>query len=349
MKTIVTGKDIKEAIKLLKGEQVVINAKDNKTELIMNEITKDNEKVTLIKELNGKVENEGTTVIDNNIMKLIKNNDDVTIENEQLSFGKRKVKFVNSECDFKELNSEGEKVLELTKEEYSHIISGMYAISKEEYRPVLKKVSFENKNGKLRVVCLDGYRVTIRKLNKDFNCNLLVDTYILKVLDKIKFNKVEMLFNEERKEIIFKTDNGYKLITRQFEGTRVLVDQLLPSLEEEKELKYKTELNIKELLEIVESYTKDVKVTKMTFNDNKLTLESKEFNYKLIDTCEIDYSLAEEFVVGYNPLYLKDMLKCFSKNKESETIEYSTDSNVSLGVFRLDENVVDYILPIRLA
>ena len=123
MKTIVTGKDIKEAIKLLKSEKVIVNAKDNKTEMIMNEITKDNEKVTLIKELTGRVENEGTTVIDNNIMKLIKNNDDVTIENEQLSFGKRKVKFVNSECDFKELNSEGEKVLELTKEEYSHIIS----------------------------------------------------------------------------------------------------------------------------------------------------------------------------------------------------------------------------------
>ena len=348
MKTIVTGKDIKEAIKLLKSEKVIVNAKDNKTEMIMNEITKDNENITLIKELNGKVENEGTTVIDNNIMKLIKNNDDVTIENEQLSFGKRKVKFNNSECDFKELNSEGEKLLELTKEEYAHIISGMYAISKEEYRPVLKKVSFENENGKLRVVCLDGYRVTIRKLNKDFNCELLIDTYVLKVLDKIKFNTVEMLFNEEQKEIIFKTNNGYKLITRQFEGTRILVDQLLPSLEEEKELKYKTELNIKELLEIIESYSKDVKAFKMTFNDNKLTLESKESNYKLIDTCDIDYSLAEEFVVGYNPSYLKDMLKCFSKNKENEAIEYSTDSNVSLGIFRLDENIVDYILPIRL-
>ena len=205
--------------------------------------------------------------------------------------------------------------------------------------PIVKspKLVFENENGKLRVVCLDGYRVTIRKLNKDFNCELLIDTYVLKVLDKIKSNTVEMLFNEEQKEIMFKTDNGYKLITRQFEGTRILIDQLLPSLEEEKELKYKTKLNIKDLLEVVESYTKDVKVTKMTFNDNKLTLESKESNYKLIDTCDINYSLAEEFVVGYNPSYLKDMLKCFSKNKENEIIEYSTDSNVSLGVFRLNE------------
>ena len=349
MKTIVNAKEIKEAIKLLKSEKVIINAKNNKTKLIMNEITKDNEEVTLIKELTGKVESEGTTIIDNNIMKLIKNNE-VIIENNQISFGKRKVKFVNNEnneCDFKELNNEGEKILELTKEEYAHIISGMYAVSKEEYRPVLNKVSFENNNGKLRVVCLDGYRVSIRKLNKDFNYKLLVNTYVLKVLNKIKFNTVEILFNEEKKEIIFKTDNGYKLITKIFEGNRILIEQLLPSLEEEKKLKYKIKLDTKELLEIIESYTKDVKVVEMTFNNNKLVLESNESNYKLIDTCEIDYNL-EEFIVRYNPSYLKDMLKCFTKNKENKKIQYSINNNISIGIFRLDENTVDYILPIRL-
>ena len=42
MKTIVNAKEIKEAIKLLKSEKVIVNAKNNKTKLIMNEITKNN-------------------------------------------------------------------------------------------------------------------------------------------------------------------------------------------------------------------------------------------------------------------------------------------------------------------
>ena len=85
----------------------------------------------------------------------------------------------------------------------------------------------------------------------------------------------------------------------------------------------------------------------MTFNNNKLVLESNESNYKLIDTCEIDYNL-KEFIVRYNPSYLKDMLKCFTKNKENKKMQYSINNNISIGIFRLDENTVDYILPIRL-
>lgn len=349
MKTLVEGKDIIEAIKLLKGENSIINAKGNKTELITTEITKDNEVITLIKELDGTVENEGSIAIQNNILKLVKKGE-VTIEDESISFGKRKVSFAEQECDYKGVNCEGEKVLELTKEEYKHLISGIYAISKEDYRPVLKKISFENKDNKLRVVCCDGYRVTIRKLDKEFNSSFLLNEYILKILSKIKFNKVEMLIKDGR-EIIFKTDNGYKLISELFAGVYPNIGNLIQT--DKYIYNYNSSINIEDIHNVINSYsTKDNKLCELYFTDNELMLKKQESNYSLEDKINVKFNTTlehKEFEVAYNLIYILDTLKCFKKYKNNDILIYGTDSGVSVGMFKLNDNTIDYILPIRKA
>ena len=81
-------------------------------------------------------------------------------------------------------------------------------------------------------------------------------------------------------------------------------------------------------------------------------LKKQESNYSLEDKINVKFNTTlehKEFEVAYNLIYILDTLKCFKKYKNNDILIYGTDSGVSVGMFKLNDNTIDYILPIRKA
>lgn len=326
MKTNFELKGLKEIYNLTK-EEISIIADNN-----INAISKNKEGVIVKVELIGEILEKGNLLLEPEIVKNIKvKNADVVLTDEELKVNNRKFKFNKSESALSEIYI-GEKIATLTTKDYEKIINVEYALAKDNARPIIKNVCVNNDD----IVALDGYRMAIRKNEVEFeadNNNFLIPDTIIKLMKKIKPNNTIEIYRNKNL-ITMKIDNISLTATFE-EGNYVNYKGLLPQ-----DHKIETEINSKEVLEILKGYDKDSKVFKMDISKEKMILKNSNEKFTIED--EIEVISNDEILLAMNPNYLRDAL-----NNYDDKVSIRFNSNVQ--PFYIEKNgYYDLLLPIRI-
>ena len=242
----------------------------------------------------------------------------------------------------------------MTKKEFRKVMEVIKYASKEEYRPILKCVHFENDE----VVALDGYRVAVRKLNTvlDVNCNI----------DAKNLKEVIKLVTKEVKNIKMEFDNHTVIIELLGENDK-LIDIKYYAYVEESYIDYKSiidvdtlkfntvasiEFNIlhpiKDLISYLKKIDKKERLVKLYINEF-LTIGQKTVNN---DNLEIEWinnrcfynECKGDLTIGVNHIYLRTMLENYKNDKESKLLFTGSSSPI----FMSNESGCDAVLPIRI-
>ena len=242
----------------------------------------------------------------------------------------------------------------MTKKEFRKVMEVIKYASKEEYRPILKCVHFENDE----VVALDGYRVAVRKLNTvlDVNCNI----------DAKNLKEVIKLVTKEVKNIKIEFDNHTFIIELLGENDK-LIDIKYYAYVEDNYINYKSiididtlkfntvasiEFNIlhpiKDLISYLKKIDKKERLVKLYINEF-LTIGQKTVNN---DNLEIEWinnscfynECKGDLTIGINHIYLRTMLENYKSDKESKLLF----TGASSPIFMSNESGCDIVLPIRI-
>lgn len=170
------------------------------------------------------------------------------------------------------------------------------------------------------------------KFESDNNSFLIPDT-IIKLMKKIKPNNTIEIYKNKHLTTM-KIDN-ISLTATVEEGNYINYKSLLPQ-----EYKIETEINSKEILEILKGYDKDSKVFKMDISKEKMILKISNEKFTIED--EIKVNSNDEILLAMNPNYLRDAL-----NNYDDKVSIRFNSNVQ--PFYIEKNgCYDLLLPVRI-
>ena len=262
---------------LVKGVSIVAKAVPSKTtmpilECILIDATTDIIKFTandmelgIQTEIKGDIEERGMIAIDAKIFseivrKLPEN--DVTIttdENLQTTIVCEKAKFDISGKPGEEFSYlpaiEKEDSIEISQFTLKDVIrQTIFSISDSENNKMMTGELFEIKNNMLRVVSLDGHRISIRRINlkDDVNENkLIVPGKTLIEVSKVLSGEAESMvdISYTKNHIVFEFDQTV-VVSRLIEGEYFKIDQMLSN-----DYETKVRINKKELLNCIDRVT----------------------------------------------------------------------------------------------
>ena len=293
MKVTCELKSIKELYNLTKND---ISIKADNTGFSAISPSKDN--VLVAVDLAGEVMELGTQLLDKDIINNIKiKNADITITDEELEVGNRKFKYVKNDKITQPIHI-GNKVAELTPDDYNKIINVEYAVSTSDARPILKNV-YVNKED---IVALDGYRLAIRKNNVVFaegNKDFLIPLSMIKFMKKIKPSKNIEVF-KNWKFISLKIDNI--TLTSEYEsGEYINYKMLLPSSHE-----IKVVIDVNEVVDILKGYNKDFKLLRLDIKSEEMIMKVSNKKFAIED--KLNATSNNNIEIGMNPKYFKEAL-----------------------------------------
>ena len=177
---------------------------------------------------------------------------------------------------------------------------------------------FEIKNNILKVVSLDGHRISIRKieLNDDYADHKVVVpgktlNEISKILSGEVEDKVKIFFTENH--IVFEFDDTV-VVSRLIEGEYFRIDQMLSS-----DYETKIQINKKEFLDCIDRATLFVKESDKKPIIINIENESMQLNINTqIGSMKEDIDIEKEgkdIMIGFNPKFLIDALKVIDDEK----------------------------------
>ena len=232
-----------------------------------------------------------------------------------------------------------EKIKSITLSQFSlkeMIRQTLFSISNNENMKVMTGELLEVNSNNLRIIALDGHRISIRKTaieGEHENIKAVVPGKTLSEISKILSSEVadEVVIYFSNKHIVFEFSNT-TVNSRLIDGEFYNVDQMISS-------DYETKINVnrRELLENMDSALpfiteKEKKPVIININDNNLNLSIKT----TVGNMSTDMELLKEgkdIIIGFNPVLIMDALKviedenidiflfnpkapCFIKNKE---------------------------------
>lgn len=355
-----------EKNKMIGVTDVIITCKgDNTIEVIKNNISYEDRLNNCLKK---KIECDNPEGLELNIVlnkttiKLINKLKDeyITINNEFIvSEFKKKITFKNNFSKDMIVSHEDEVVnnVEITQGELLRVLTVDYAVSKEEYKPVLNNVCFDYDN----IVAIDGYRIAKRKCSVNFNHSFMIYKDNIKILKSLlKDNDSIVKCSIRKKYIVFNIDNLEFVAYYDLDNTMIKYKNLT-NVKDITSFNIKYEVCLKDLLEIADMAKvykeKPIMMFKHT-SDNKLTVIGRSLDNK-DDTVTItfDNSYTESEItecsevkdIVLNDNYLCDVLKNMSSS--TEKIKMYFNSPVSPMYILPDGETnfdnVDLILPIR--
>ena len=177
-------------------------------------------------------------------------------------------------------------------------------------RPVLTGVYVTVENGVLQFVSIDGYRLAIRreKINETNNYSFIVPgkalTEVMRLIDE---ETEDVIINIGARLISFDI-NGYKFISRLFEGEFVNYQKTIPA--EHKQL---IKVNTRELISVIERVSLLINESFSTpvrcyFNEHCVVFTSATSVGRATETFNIELE-GEPFEIGLNSKYLLEALK----------------------------------------
>lgn len=223
----------------------------------------------------------------------------------------------------------------------------VFSISDNESNKIMSGELIEIKGNELKVVSLDGHRISIRKINLNDEYNdikVIVPGKTLIEVSKIlsgEFNDEISLFFTD-KHIIFEFDNTL-VLSRLIEGEYYKINQMLSS-----DYETKVTINKKELLSCIDRATLLIKE-----NDKKpiiVKIDDKNMELKINSTIgsmdeEIDIAKeGKDILIGFNPKFLIDALRVID---DEEIDIYLVNPKAPCFIRDKEESYIYLILPVN--
>jgi DNA polymerase-3 subunit beta len=224
----------------------------------------------------------------------------------------------------------------------------VFSISDNESNKIMTGELFEIKKNELRVISLDGHRISIRKIfMKDSyeDRKVIVPGKTLNEISKILSGEVTALVNIyfTDKHALFEFDDTV-VLTRLIEGEYYRIDQMLSS-----DYETKITINKKELQSCIERASLLIRET----DKKPIIIDIRNNNFELkINTAigsmneEIDITLeGKDIVIGFNPKFLLDALRVI----DDESVDiYLINAKAPCFIRDREQSYIYLILPVNI-
>lgn len=355
---------------LAKGVSIVSKAVPSKTtmpilECILIDATTDIIRLTandmelgIQTEIEGEILDRGMIAIDarifSEIVRKLPDNDIVieTDDNLQTTIVCEKAKFDISGKPGEEFSYlpviEKEDSIEISQFTLKEMIrQTIFSISDSESNKMMTGELFEIKDNVLRVISLDGHRISIRKMelkNEVSDKKLIVPGKTLIEISKILSGEVESLVNISytNNHIVFEFDNTI-VVSRLIEGEYFKIDQMLSS-----DYETKLKINKKELLNCIDRATLlikegDKKPIIINIQDGVMELKIKSQIGSMNEEIEIEKE-GKDLLIGFNPKFLIDALRVID---DEEVTLYLMNAKAPCFIRDDEESYIYLILPVN--
>ena len=223
----------------------------------------------------------------------------------------------------------------------------IFSIADSDSNKLMTGELFEIKNNMLRVVSLDGHRISIRKiaLNADVtDKKLVVPVKTLIEISKILSGEAESKVNISytNNHIVFEFDNTV-VVSRLLEGEYFKIDQMLSS-----DYDTKVRINKKELLNCIDRATLlvkegDKKPIIINIGDEIMELKIKSQIGSMNEEIVINKE-GKDLLIGFNPKFLIDALRVID---DEEVTLYLMNAKAPCFIKDDNETYIYLILPVN--
>ena len=334
-------------------ECVVIEVKDNQIKLIANDLQLGIE--TLI---DGEIKQEGSVAVGAKVFfeiirKLPSDNVSITVDEEyhmNISCGKAKFNIMAKATDeFPYLpNIVKDKNVNISQFTLKDIIrQTVFSISDNENAKVMTGELFEIHDSELKVVSLDGHRISIRKvkLNQSYDdVSVIIPGKTLIEISKIinggMDDEVSIFFTD--KHVLFEFEDTI-VLSRLIEGEYYKIDKMLST-----DYETKVTVNKREMLECIDRSTLLLKES-----DKKPVIIDVQDDYmkfamnSAIGSMDEDIDASKEgkdILIGFNPRFLMDALRVID---EDEITMYMINPKAPCFIRDQEETYIYLILPVN--
>ena len=334
-------------------ECVVIEVKDNQIKLIANDLQLGIE--TLI---DGEIKQEGSVAVGAKVFfeiirKLPSDYVSITVDEEyhmNISCGKAKFNIMAKATDeFPYLpNIVKDKNVNISQFTLKDIIrQTVFSISDNENAKVMTGELFEIHDSELKVVSLDGHRISIRKvkLNQSYDdVSVIIPGKTLIEISKIinggMDDEVSIFFTD--KHVLFEFEDTI-VLSRLIEGEYYKVDKMLST-----DYETKVTVNKREMLECIDRSTLLLKES-----DKKPVIIDVQDDYmkfamnSAIGSMDEDIDASKEgkdILIGFNPRFLMDALRVID---EDEITMYMINPKAPCFIRDQEETYIYLILPVN--
>lgn len=243
---------------------------------------------------------------------------------------------------------EKEESIEISQFTLKEVIrQTIFSIADNESNKLMTGELFEIKDNVLRVVSLDGHRISIRKIElKDqvSDKKLVVPGKTLMEVSKILSGEAESMvsISYTNNHIVFEFDNTI-VVSRLIEGEYFRIDQMLSS-----DYDTKVRINKKELLNCIDRATLlvkegDKKPIIINIGDEIMELKIKSqigsMNEEIFITKE-----GKDLLIGFNPKFLIDALRVID---DEEVTLYLMNAKAPCFIKDDEESYIYLILPVN--
>lgn len=334
-------------------ECILINAEDGEIKLTVNDM-----ELGIETKVKGEIIEKGQIAIEAKIFSNIVRNlpdNDITLttdNNFSVTISCEKAVFTipgRSGEDFTYLPMvEKDKSIYLSQFSLKEIIrQTIFSISTSENNKIMTGELFEVKGNSLKVVSLDGHRISIRKieLKESFNdISVIVPgktlNEIFKILNGSNDDEVKIYFTDNH--IVFEFDDTV-VVSRLIEGEYFKISQMLSS-----DYVTKLTLNKKEFFDSISRATllerdSDIKPIIMTIEDGNLQLQINTEMGSMDDNMFITKE-GKDLMIGFNPKFLIDALKVID---DEEITIYLLNSKAPCFIKNDDESYIYLVLPVN--
>lgn len=223
----------------------------------------------------------------------------------------------------------------------------IFSIADSDSNKLMTGELFEIKNNMLRVVSLDGHRISIRKIALDADVTdkkLVVPGKTLIEISKILSGEAESKVNISytSNHIVFEFDNTV-VVSRLLEGEYFKIDQMLSN-----DYETKVKINKKELLNCIDRATLlvkegDKKPIIINIGDEIMELKIKSQLGSMNEDIVINKE-GKDLMIGFNPKFLIDALRVID---DEEVDLYLMNAKAPCFIKDEDENYIYLILPVN--
>lgn len=240
-----------------------------------------------------------------------------------------------------------EEVIEIDQAVFKECLNlTTFAISHDETRYVLNGINIQITKDLIRFVATDGRRLAFaqKKLEKENKTptEMIVPTKATHELSKILNREGVMKIMPTKNQAVFQIGNT-TLVTRLIEGHFPNYEQVIP-----KDEKTITQINREELLQAIRRAalltSPDSQFVKFDFLKDRVLVSSRTPNLGEAREEVPAEGKGGELAIGFNPVYLMDVLK----NLDIEKVSFSLTEPDKPGLVRGKEDYLYVVMPMQL-
>lgn len=334
-------------------ECILIDASANEIKLTANDM-----ELGIETKIEGQIEERGIIALDAKIFSEIVRklpDSDVTIETDSnfkttITCEKAKFNIVGKSGDdfsyipFIERN-ESVHISQFTLKEV--IRQTIFSIADNDNNKLMSGELFEINENELKVVSLDGHRISIRKIQLKENYEhkkVVVPGKTLQEVSKIlpgnADSEVDIYITENH--IVFEFDNT-TVVSRLIEGEYFKIEQMLSS-----DYETKVKINKRELLDCIDRATLlvkegDKKPIIMNVTDDSVQLKINSFIGSMDEEIDVKKD-GKDILIGFNPKFFIDALRVID---DEEVALYMVNPKAPCFIKDDDETYIYLILPVN--